>query len=38
MVQYFGGGGEKDLFEWNETVQKMIDWIEAYLTDDPFLP
>lgn len=31
-------GGGKDLFEWNETVQKMIDWIEAYLTDDPFLP
>lgn len=28
---------EKDLFEWNETVQKMIDWIEAHLTENPSL-
>lgn len=25
------------MFEWNETVQKMIDWIEANLTENPTL-
>ncbi len=25
------------MFEWNETVQKMIDWIEAHLTENPSL-
>ena len=25
------------MFEWNEIVQKMIDWIEAYLTENPSL-
>ena len=25
------------MFEWNESVQKMIDWIEAHLTDNPTL-
>lgn len=28
---------EKELFEWDETVQKMIDWIEAHLTENPSL-
>ena len=26
------------MFEWNESVQKMIDWIEANLTENPSLP
>ena len=26
------------MFEWNANVQKMIDWIEAHLTEDPSLP
>lgn len=25
------------MFEWNETVQIMIDWLEAHLTDNPSL-
>lgn len=25
------------MYEWNENVQKMIDWIEAHLTDNPSL-
>ena len=25
------------MFEWNETAQKMIDWIEAHLADNPSL-
>lgn len=25
------------MFEWNETVQEMIDWIEAHLTESPSL-
>ncbi|MBD5493440.1 MAG: helix-turn-helix transcriptional regulator, partial [Lachnospiraceae bacterium] len=25
------------MFEWNETVQKMIYWIEAHLTENPSL-
>lgn len=25
------------MFEWNETVQKMIDWIEQHLTENPSL-
>ena len=25
------------MFEWNETVQKMIDWIEVHLTENPSL-
>lgn len=29
--------GGKDLFEWNETIQRMIDWIEEHLTDNPTL-
>lgn len=37
MLYYILDKGEKDLFEWNETVQKMIDWIEAHLTENPSL-
>lgn len=37
MWYYILDKGEKDLFEWNETVQKMIDWIEAHLTENPSL-
>lgn len=29
--------GENDLFAWNETVQNMINWVEAHLTDNPSL-
>ncbi len=29
--------GEKTVFEWNENVQKMIDWIESHLTEKPSL-
>lgn len=25
------------MFEWNESVQKMIDWTEAHLTENPSL-
>ena len=25
------------MYEWNETIQKMIDWIEAHLTENPTL-
>lgn len=25
------------MYEWNEAVQKMIDWIEAHLTEEPTL-
>lgn len=37
MWYYIFDKGEKDLFEWNETVQKMIDWIETHLTENPSL-
>lgn len=26
------------MYEWNEAIQKMIDWIEAHLTENPTLP
>lgn len=29
--------GGNDLFAWNETVQNMINWVEAHLTDNPSL-
>ena len=25
------------MYEWNETIQRMIDWIEAHLTENPTL-
>lgn len=29
--------GGNDLFAWNETVQNMINWVEAHLADNPTL-
>ena len=26
------------MYEWNESIQKMIDWIEEHLTENPSLP
>ena len=25
------------MYEWNEAIQKMIDWIEANITENPTL-
>ncbi len=34
LLQLKGGS---DLYEWNEAIQKMIDWIEENITDNPTL-